>query len=162
MEYHCRLTERPISVLPLWPVYTKSPYVIYHDSHQMMLYLCGEADPKLYPVDEQIKTIPCRDGRLIVLYGRARQQLLSIGRVRVLQSMYLWQRELDYAIDAPVVSVTDVNGVEIPCGDSNKLPQRGQMIITAPYDGTVRVTKNQTLQSMLVLQARCLYWYKSS
>ena len=38
LDFHCRLTDQPISLQPVWPIYTKSPYVIRHNRSEMFFY----------------------------------------------------------------------------------------------------------------------------
>ena len=149
MEYHCRLTETPLTIVPLWPAYTKSPYVIYHNTKQMFMYIKGNAKSEIFPYGERLLMTGCNGGHILSVYGSARQQLLSIGRARVLQSTYLWFQNLDYEVAEAVVNVTDINGEQIAAGDLNSIPQKKRIKISVPYDGEVKIYQNDVLRDIL-------------
>ena len=50
LDFHCRLTDQPISLQPVWPIYTKSPYVIRHNRSEMFFYVSGNVNhTKCFP-----------------------------------------------------------------------------------------------------------------
>ena len=49
LKLHCRLTDQPISIQPIWPIYRKGPYTIHHNTEKMVFYIRGDAAAKSYP-----------------------------------------------------------------------------------------------------------------
>ena len=49
LELHCRLTDQPISIQPIWPVYRKGPYAIHHNSEKVVFHIRGDVTAKSYP-----------------------------------------------------------------------------------------------------------------
>ena len=43
LDYGCRLTLKPISIQPIFTIYTVEPYIIRHDSRTIFFYLSGDA-----------------------------------------------------------------------------------------------------------------------
>ena len=53
LQFHCRLTDQAVSIQPIWPIYTKSPYVIHHNAREMIFYVKGDVHTKSYPYARQ-------------------------------------------------------------------------------------------------------------
>lgn len=144
LQFHCRLTDQAVSVQPIWPIYTKSPYVIHHNGQEMIFHVKGNVSTKSYPFAAQKRQDLDGAGALEYIRCTARQQLISSGHDytlstrdfwRRLKYTYLWKEPLDHITEDPAVSVTDIAGHIISPGETYKLPQKSAMRISAPYDG---------------------------
>ena len=80
LELHCRLTDQPISIQPIWPVYRKGPHAIHHNSEKIVFHIQGNATAKSYPRALQ-QHYPVEGGGAVEYIScRDRQQLISAGR----------------------------------------------------------------------------------
>jgi len=108
-QYSCRLTENPVMLFPVWPVYVDAPYILRHSGNAMVFYLQGhKVEAKTFP-EAKLRTFSCansEDEHILCLECHGRQQLLSSGRMRVLKYTYLWRDSLDKCSDAPEITVT--------------------------------------------------------
>jgi len=150
LALHCRLTDQPISIQPIWPIYVESPYVIRHNSREMVFFVQGDVDTKCFP-DAYLKCqrlSECNALEYIPCHGR--QQLVLIGHSYLLRGQefwrrlkytYLWQEPLNVVTPEPAVTVTDIAGRTVLPGIANKLPPRHILCIQTPYDGTVVVKR---------------------
>ena len=125
-QYNCRLTENPVRLFPVWPVYIDTPYILRHSGNTMVFYLQGhKVEAKTYP-EAKLRTFSCansEDKHVLYLECHGRQQLLSSGRMRVLKYTYLWRDSLDKCPDVPEITVTP-------------LEQWG-IQVSAPFDGQI-------------------------
>ena len=148
LKLHCRLTDQPVSIQPIWPLYTKGPYVIHHNSQEMVFYVRGDVTTKCYPPSgqecEQIDGL----GNLEFIQCIDRQQLISAGHEyqlaygslrRRLKYTYLWYEPLTKYESLPSVSVTDLSGHDILQGLADMLPPKNILRIYTPYDGFVTI-----------------------
>lgn len=140
LDFHCRLTEFPITLYPVWPTYVESPYVIYHASNQVNMFMQGDAVSKVFP-DANKQNFVSDNGKLLRIMCNERQQLVSAGRTKVLKYTYLRKEYLDRYATLPVVNVTDLNNKPILNGIQGKLPIRNTVAITAPFDGYVMISQ---------------------
>ena len=146
LQYHCRLTDQPIAIQPIWPIYSKSPYVIHHNSQEMIFHVRGNVTTKCFPHGACKCEHLTDGGRLEYIQCSARQQLISAGHSyklnggdlwRRLKYTYLWQEPLDRTKEIPSISVTDFSGQTVYPGRTNKLPPQNILRICTPYDGLV-------------------------
>lgn len=127
-QYHCRLTEKPIALFPIWPVCVDTPYILRHAGDSVMLYLQGyKVEAKAFP-ETDLRTFFCShsdDSHVLHLKCRGRQQLLSSGRTRVLKYTYLWKDQLAEYSSAPeiVVTILDQWGIRV------EVPFDGQVLL---------------------------------
>ena len=138
LDYHCRLTDEPITMYPIWPIHIESPYIIYHKSKQINIYFKGNAETKLAPVGSIVK-YPYNNPKLLSISSIDRQQLLSAGRTEVLKYMYFWEAELNKKGYLPKVVVCDINGDEINSGKHDVLPNKNTICIIPETDGFFNV-----------------------
>lgn len=151
LELHCRLTDQPISIQPIWPVYRKGPHAIHHNSEKIVFHIQGNATAKSYPRALQqhypvegggaVEYISCRDRQQLISAGRAYH--LSTGDFwRRLKYSYLWQKPLRYTEALPAVVVTDLMGRAVPPGLTNALPPKGILRVRIEYDGLAILKRN--------------------
>lgn len=151
LRFHCRLTDQPVSIQPIWPIYTKGPYAIHHNSQEMVFYVRGDVTTNCYPPFGQRGEQIVGRGRLEFIRCSDKQQLISAGHEykladdislrRRLKYTYLWKEPLDKAEPLPSVSVTDITGQDVLPGLADRLPPQSILRISAPYDGSVTIRK---------------------
>lgn len=151
LGFHCRLTDQPISMQPIWPVYRKGPYAIHHNSEKVVFHIRGDAIAKSYPRAVQERYPVESGGTVEYISCRDRQQLISTGRAyqlptgdfwRRLKYTYLWQEPLLYVEPLPSVVVTEVTGQTVLPGLANTLPPKGILRVRPQYDGLVILKQN--------------------
>ena len=140
LELKCRLTDSPLLIQPIWPVYVEKPYVIQHNESNWILHVSGDEgiSVKTLPaVHIRPRSLPGMEGRIWDIPCNDRQQLLTVGRTKVLQYLYFLRTELQAVSALPQVKVTDLNGEELGSGFFNHLPKEKTLCITAPFDGII-------------------------
>lgn len=139
LEFHCRLTDIPVKITPIWPLHTETPYVIKHSKNDMIMYVSGNRNvtPQTFPASNvQTKSCP-QKGQVIKIACTERQQLISVGNVNVIQYMYLWRESLISQIEEISVDVKDASNSDYSGGLQNTLPKRSLLRICAPFDGSI-------------------------
>lgn len=146
LQFHCRLTDQAVSIQPIWPIYTKSPYVIHHNAREMIFHVKGDVHTKSSPYARQRPPQPLDGGGVLeYIQCSVRQQLISSGHDyllnardfwRRLKYTYLWKEPLEHTTEEPTVVVTDITGQPLLSGEVDKLPSKSAIRISAPYDGT--------------------------
>lgn len=139
LDIHYRLTDIPVRMTPIWPLYIETPYVIKHGQNDMIMHVSGNRDttPKTFP-HAYIQTRNCpQNGHVIKIACNGRQQLISTGSANVLQYMYLWKETLTYQTGNVTADVKDA--AEMNCAGElqDALPSGGLLRILAPFDGTI-------------------------
>lgn len=93
LDYHCRLTEHPVKIQPVWPVYADSPYLIKHNRKEMYIHIAGEAELHLFPkAYSSVKS--CINGKIAKISVNNKQQFISVGRTHALEYKYFWQEPI--------------------------------------------------------------------
>ena len=152
LDYHCRLTEQPISIQPVWPVYVENPYIIKHNQKNIVMHLTGNAPTtQVFPY-ALVRKYPCANGSVIEINCNNRQQLISAGRTKALQYTYFWKELLSQTTERPVATVMDIKDTLIEGGKQHELPERRVLRITIPYDGILTIKQDEFL-----LEKRKLY-----
>lgn len=143
LDYHCRLTEQPISIQPVWPVYVENPYIIKHNQKNIVMHLTGNAPTtQVFPY-AHVKKYPCENGSVIEITCNNRQQLISAGRTKALQYTYFWKEPLNQTTENPVATVTDIQDILIESGEKHELPECGVLRIIIPYDGILTIKRDE-------------------
>lgn len=153
LDYHCRLTERPVSLIPVWPIYVENPYIIKHNQNNMLMYISGNATSKVFP-NTITRNYSCKDSNLLEIFCNDRQQMISVGRTKILQYTYFWKENLDKTTTLPEIVVTDNYGNKIRERVCNDLPDEREMVISIPYDGMVIIKKKGIVVEKKLLQAK--------
>ena len=144
LDFHCRLTDHPVSLQPVWPLVVKGNYIIKHSQDIMYMLVEGNvAAVKTFPF-AVVRQLNHNDAqlRLYEIFCSSRQQLISAGRTQVLQYTYFWKESLDQVGTSPEISVTDLSGVKIAPGETNTLPNNKTLLFKSIYDGELIVSKN--------------------
>jgi len=155
LNYHCRLTDTPMELIPVWPIHIQTPYVLKHDSKNIIMHISGarKVTPKSFP-NATIYTHGCPDGsQVISAFCNDRQQLISAGSANVLQYLYLWRSPLTATADLAAVDVRDKQGAIINDGEQSELPERETVIIFSPFDGVVLVKKEKKVIEKIAMPA---------
>ncbi|WP_195416021.1 hypothetical protein [Enterocloster citroniae] len=157
-DFRCRLTETPVSIQPVWPIYVETPYVIRHRANQLFLHIRGKTDitTKVYPETPQASFL-CPNGKsqVISLTCKNHQHMISVGRSKALLYTYLWKENMDETTSKPIIEVTDKKGNTIEDGSQYLLPEGGLLSISAPFDGTVILKKNNIIFEKRNLKGGC-------
>ena len=162
LEYHCRLTDEPITMYPVWPVHITSPYIVFHQEREIYIYFQGNADAKLAPLG-YIRKIPNDDPKMLIISSpdNSRQQLLSAGRTRVLNYTYFWQKDLNKDIETSSYIVRDLDGKMLQQGIIESLPSGRTIVVRLNYDGTAVVEENERISIKYDITAEKDFWIDS-
>ena len=155
---HCRLTDSPLEMRPLWPIHIETPYLLRHDGNEMFFHLSGgwQTTAKVFP-DTGADSVRCPSesrGQVIKVDCDSRRQLVSAGRANVLAYFYLWKEPLPVPYPAPELRVRDgkENGAE--SGIQSRLPAREMITVDSDVDGTICLLKEDLLLERMWLPAK--------
>ena len=140
LDLRCRLTDEPLKIQPIWPLYIQAPFVIKHNRNPLVLCVKGNyfGQVKSFPQTKQCEYSCPHEGKVSKIKGIGRQQLISVGRAReALQYLYAWKEPLPCVTEPPLVEVTDIRGVLVESGETGRMPDKNTLVITAPYDGQI-------------------------
>jgi hypothetical protein len=151
LELHCRLSEYPVDITPVWPPIVETPYLIYHKDDLLHFYLQGDAIPKVFPFSLVTK-YPTNNGYYFSFNSSGRQQVLSAGRSQVLSYSYLWKNPLDYEGKIPKANITDIKGNEVAEGTYNILPERSTLIFKPEFDGFIAIRENEQIIEQVIIK----------
>lgn len=150
LDFHCRLTDYPISLQPVWPLYVEGNYLVKHSQNGMYMLVTGNvaalrtfpsASVRKFDYDNEKDKIPtiydvdCSD----------RQQLISVGRSKALKYTYFWKEALDKDGLVPEVLVTDLDGIQVVSGEMNSLPHNKTLRFKSVFDGEIVVSINNRI-----------------
>lgn len=141
LDFHCRLTENPVTIQTVWPICVETPYVVKHNKDSVVLYVTGNAPTTQTFPYVFIRKFDCSNGYVFEVPCNNKQQLISAGRFKTLQYAYYWKEPLDQITEKPVVLVTDVHGDAIIEGENNSIPDKKSVYVVAPYDGTIKIVQ---------------------
>lgn len=145
LKYHCRLTESPIDIQQIWPIYIENKYVIKHNQRNMFLHIKGNASNIVAFPETYKQKFDCYDETILKIECNSRQQLISAGRTKALNYAYFWKEELDGLGDNAKAQITDIRGNFIDSEQMNTLPENGKVLIKTQYDGFVEIIKNDKI-----------------
>lgn len=137
LDFHCRLTDHPVSLQPVWPLFTEGNYIVNHSQESMYVLVEGNiATVKTFP-SALVKRLnyDVLYPKLYEVYCSGRQQLISVGRTQALQYTYFWKERLIQDGLEPEISVTDLSGSEINPGETNILPDNKTLVFKSTFDG---------------------------
>ena len=144
LDFHCRLTDHPVSLRPIWPLFIEGEYIVKHSHDNVYMLVEGNAATvKAFPSASICQLN--RNGshpKLFEVLCSSRQQLVSAGRTQALQYTYFWKESLNQEGKSPEIQVTDLSGSEVIPGEANILPQHKALLFKSIFDGELIVTKN--------------------
>lgn len=142
LDFHCRLTDYPVSLQPVWPLFVEGNYIVKHSQDSMYMLVKGNvAIVKTFP-----SAVVCQlthnvaQAKLYEVRCSSRQQLISVGRTQVLQYTYFWKESLNQVGLPPEILVTDLFGSEILPGTANTLPHSKTLLFKSIYDGELIIS----------------------
>ena len=147
LDYHCRLTDNPVNVQPIWPVYSERDYLIKHSKDYMFFLVSGDGIMHLYP-----ETSKLHYNKVERVNLKSRQQFISVGRTHTLRYKYYWRDDVQKSLSEPVIEVTDNNN-SIISGIVDKLPTDRIIRIILPYDGTMIRKENGIITEKRAVKA---------
>ena len=145
LNFHCRLTEYPVLLQPVWPLYVAGEFLIKHNQQNMLMFVAGnEISVKTFP---QTTVRQLRGGvgkseqsSLYEISCQGRQQLISAGRTQPLQYTYFWEEPLNQVGSVPKISVQDLSQSDIPPGETDTLPLKGILLFKSAFDGELIIS----------------------
>lgn len=139
LNYYCRLEEKPISFIPIWPITVKSPFHIYYNSKFLYGVMSGNATFQTYPAGS-VSYDRLEDSYLLKIGCDDRKQIIALGRFsNVLNYSYLWREKLEFEDNDLITDILDAEGNSI--NDlSNKAVKEIHYI--PEYDGEFIVEKD--------------------
>ena len=143
LSLHCRLTDVPLQIQPIWPIHIETPYAIRHNSGYMIINLTGSRTTvsKAFP-RAHIQAVDCPSGgQVIKIDCNNRQQLISAGSANVLQYTYLWKENLFNITSEILIDVRDDTDAELSSGVQIYPPAAGVIKIKTHFDGSVIIRK---------------------
>lgn len=146
LDFHCRLTDHPVSLQPVWPLFIEGNYIVKHSQDSMYMLVDGNiATVKTFPYAVVRLLNNISYSKLYEVHCSGRQQLISVGRTQALQYTYFWKEPLDRVGLSPEVLVTDISGSEIIPGESNTLPHNKTILIKSTFDGELIISNNHVV-----------------
>ena len=91
LDFHCRLTDYPVSLQPVWPLFVEGNYIVKHSQDSMYMLVKGNvATVKTFPsATVRQLTHDRTQARLYEVLCSGRQQLISAGRTQVAIYLFL-------------------------------------------------------------------------
>lgn len=158
LDFHCRLTDHPISLQPVWPLFMEGNYIVKHSQNSMYMLVEGNV--------ATVKTFPsatvCQLNhnvsypKLYEVHCSSRQQLISAGRTQALQYTYFWKEPLNRVGSSPTILVTDLFGSEVESGESNTLPHNKTLLFKSTFDGELIISNNRVVDKRKIFADRQL------
>ena len=144
LDFHCRLTDHPVSLQPVWPLFVEGNYIVKHNQNSMYMLVEGNvAAVKTFPsaTVRQLK-YSSSHSKIYEVFCSGRQQLISTGRTRALQYTYFWKEPLNQIGPHPELSVTDLLGATVAPGETGFLPRNNTLRFKSTFDGELIVSNN--------------------
>ena len=147
LDCHCRLTDRPVSLQPVWPHYVEGNYSVKHNQNSMFILVEGNVVAvKSFPhVTVSQLNLDSSQQQLYQVLCSSMPQLISAGRAKVLQYIYFWKEPLDRVGLHPEVSVTDLAGAKVNSGETDTLPHSKTLCFKSTFDGEVIISHNSII-----------------
>lgn len=144
LDFHCRLTDHPVSLQPVWPLFVEGNYIVKHNQNSMYMLVEGNvAAVKTFPfVTVRQLNYNASQPKLYEVFCSGRQQLISAGRTQALQYTYFWKESLNQMGSPPEISVTDLAGSEVVPGETNTLPHNKTLRFKSTFDGELIISNN--------------------
>lgn len=147
LDFHCRLTDHPVSLQPVWPLFVEGNYIVKHNQNSMYMLVEGNvAAVKTFPsVPVCQLNYNSSQPKLYEVFCSGKQQLISTGRTQALRYTYLWKYPLDQVGLHPEVSVTDLAGAQVDSGETDTLPHNKTLCFKSTFDGELIISKNNRI-----------------
>lgn len=164
LDLHCRLTEHPISLQPIWPLFVEGNYLVKHNQDRTYMLVDGniESPIKTFPHATIRPLNPPKYPKLYEIQCQSRQQLVSAGRSHALQYTYFWKEPLDRVGSSPTISVADLSGNPVLSGESNKLPRKKTLLFKSIYDGELIISSDRVIEKRKITANETLDFHELS
>lgn len=171
-RYHCRLTDQPIEMHPVWPLYTEGNYVIRHNCNETLMYVQGNVFAlKLFPTvteiqksfeehpicEYKINGAKKQPDHLYRIRCNEKQQVISIGRAELLKSLYFWKEAAEQRRDNAYYEVKDIENNIMEIGEYDKLPFKRILLFFSQYDAEIVIKKNGSIIDRRNVTAKSVY-----
>lgn len=153
LNYHCRLTANPISIIPIYPVNTQDDDVIYCDSRKIFVYFSGNAKIKFFPQTGNSILFEEKNSKLMEVICNERSKMVAVGRSQILQCLHFWKDLPGSEVKLPKLEVKDVNGKIIESGIYYRLPKNLILQVYAEFDAQIVVSENNDIKNKYFLKA---------
>ena len=153
LNYHCRLTANPISIIPLYPMYTQENDIIHCDVAKMFFYFSGNAKIRFFPFAGNFCLSKEKNFKIIASELNERAQMIAAGRSEILQYAYIWQDLPTNEMELPKVEVTDTKDKIISDGVAHILPKGSRLQVTAQFDGKIIRSVNDIVKEKIFFKA---------
>lgn len=144
LDFHCRLTDSPVSLQPIWPLFVEGNYIVKHNQSSLYMIVKGNASTvKAFP-DSIVRQLNYNttQPKLYELFCSGRQQLISAGRTQALHYTYFWKEPLSKVGLTPEVFVTDITGAEVIPGETDMLPHNKVLCFKSAFDGELIISND--------------------
>ncbi|MBQ9480492.1 MAG: hypothetical protein IJU71_13190, partial [Selenomonadaceae bacterium] len=154
LRYRCRLTDKPIAIRVLHPLYMLDDRIVLHDARKCFVYVEGNA-PKfgVFPQTPRQILLSAANGKLIEVDCNERQQLLAAGRMQPLRCLYLRREMPTFELAMPTVEVTDIAGDRIVEGVLHVLPRDRVLRLHAEVGGYVELERDGYVEDRIDFRA---------
>lgn len=144
LDFHCRLTDHPVLLQPVWPLFIEGNHTVKHNQNSMYMLVEGNvAAVKTFPsVTVHRLNENTSHPKLYEVFCSDRHQLISAGRTQALQYTYFWKEPLDQVGLPPEISVTDLLGVGVNPGETDTLPHNKTLRFKSTFDGELIISNN--------------------
>ena len=144
LAYHCRLTDTPVSLQTVWPVFIENPYIIKYNTPSIVVHLAGNApNTRTFPVAiTREYNYNTKNEKVLEITSNGRQQLISAGRTTALKYTYFWKVPLNSVIEKPKIKVKDLEENCIESGVYEDLPHKRSLTFLLPFDGRLLIKTN--------------------
>lgn len=155
LERRYRLTDRPVCMTALWPLFAASSYVMKYGGGELFFQIQGGdgITSSVFPVSK-MDTSSGNDGSTIVRVTPAgRWQMISACRAgRTLDFLYFWRESLQNAAKPTEVEIMDWKGKPV-FPDGTALPEKGILQFQLPFDGSLEVWSRGVIAEKMNLLA---------
>ena len=155
LERRYRLTDRPVCMTALWPLFAASSYVMKYGGGELFFRIQGGdgITSSVFPVSK-MDTSSGNDGSTIVRVTPAgRWQMISACRAgRTLDFLYFWRESLQNAAKPTEVEIMDWKGKPV-FPDGTALPEKGILQFQLPFDGSLEVWSRGVIAEKMNLLA---------
>lgn len=145
----CVLTNQSPLIMPIWPVYRRSPYIMYHNSDKCFVLMSGEeVNPKVFPKRNPIPNCCDLNSKAILasVSCTGRELVLALNKDNPqLKQLIMWKSNDDYHANYPKVLVMDFKGGELTEDSYAAIPYQNKLLIETEFDGFVTVYVNDSV-----------------
>lgn len=157
LDYHCRLTAKPILISPIYPVHTQDDEIICCDAENIFVYFSGNAKIRFFPQTVNSILLEEKNSKLIKVFCNERQKMVAAGRSQILQYFCIWKNLPNFEIKFPEIEVKDCNEKIISSGIYHTLPKNSILQVYSAFDGQVIVSKNSIVANKFFIKAETIY-----